>query len=384
MNSTAVAASAAAQTGELHTLSVAFAEASADERHFAATAAAAIGSNHHVVELSADGILHDLEPAIADLDQPSFDGVNSWFISREAARLGFKVALSGAGGDELVGGYTSFRRALRARRVTSMPGARLAARAAGRALEHFHPGSKLGQLGKGFGSLERMYQTQYALFSTGNLRQLLSHPDALTPWGLEEERASELATEIASLSTVRGVSTLESELFLGDRLLRDMDSVSMAHSIEVRVPFVDTILSDSLAGLLDADRYFPLGQKQLLRRQTRKVLPDSFFARPKRGFEFPMDSWMRGPLRSLIEARLRDPEQCKALGLRPAAVAGIWKPFPRSPWRDLLDPSVGLVFAATMGFDEWRKLSLAPSLRCGVPSCLLTVKFGDAPVSGPF
>jgi len=126
---------------------------------------------------------------------------------------------------------------------------------------------------------------------------------------------------------VRAVPALESELFLGDRLLRDMDSVSMAHSIEVRVPLVDTVLSDGLAGLSDEDRYLPIGQKKLLRRQSRAVLPDSFFSRPKRGFEFPMDSWMRGPLRKLIEARLLDAEQCASLGLRASEVAKIWRSF---------------------------------------------------------
>jgi len=327
VDSTAVAAAAAAQVGGLETLTVAFDDAAADERQFASAAAAAIGSKHHEVELSAAAILHDLEHAVTALDQPSFDGVNSWFVSREAARLGFKVALSGAGGDELAGGYTSFRRALRAESLMKMPGSKLASRIAGHAFEQLRPSSKAGQLGRGLGTLEHMYQSQYALFSTGTLRQLLADPDALSDWGLEEERASRLAAEIAPLSTLRAVTALESEIFLGDRLLRDMDSVSMAHSIEVRVPLVDTVLSDGLAGLSDEDRYLPIGQKKLLRRQSRAVLPDSFFSRPKRGFEFPMDSWMRGPLRKLIEARLLDAEQCASLGLRASEVAKIWRSF---------------------------------------------------------
>lgn len=331
VDSTAVAAAAAAQSDELHTLSVAFAESDADERQFANTAAKAIGSCHHVVELSATGILHDLEDAVAALDQPSFDGINSWFISREAARLGFKVALSGAGGDELTGGYTSFRRALRAESAMRIPGGRMAAGVAGRALQRLRPASKAGQLGRGFGALDHMYQTQYALFSIGTLRRLLIDPGSLTAWGLNDARGQHLSEEIAPLSTLRAVTALESEMFLGDRLLRDMDSVSMAHSIELRVPLVDTFLSDRLAGLSDADRYLPIGQKSLLRRQSRKVLPDSFFSRPKRGFEFPMDNWMRGPLRPLIETMLLDAERCEALGLDAAEVAKIWRRFITRP-----------------------------------------------------
>ena len=126
---------------------------------------------------------------------------------------------------------------------------------------------------------------------------------------------------------MRGVTALESEIFLGDRLLRDMDSVSMAHSLEVRVPLVDTFLSDGLSGLSDDERYLPVGQKNLLRRQSRAVLPDNFFSRPKRGFEFPMDSWMRGPLRGLIESKLLDADQCMTIGLRAAEVAKLWRSF---------------------------------------------------------
>ena len=331
VDSTAVAAAAARQVGELHTVSVAFDDAVADERRFAATAAAAIGSRHHVVELSAGGILDELEQAVEALDQPSFDGVNSWFVSREAARLGFKVALSGAGGDELVGGYTSFRRALAAERAMSVPGTRAAARMAGPAMEILRPFSKVGQLGRAVGAFERMYQTQYALFSTTTLRRLLADAGALTAWGVGDKREADLAAQIGGLSTLRAVTALESEMFLGDRLLRDMDAVSMAHSIELRVPLVDTFLSDALAGLSDAQRYLPVGEKRLLRRQSEEVLPDGFFSRPKRGFEFPMDVWMRGPLRSLIEGKLLDAQACQALGLRPSEVAKIWHRFVDRP-----------------------------------------------------
>ena len=331
VDSTAVAAAAASQAGEVHTISVAFTEADADERRFAAAAAKAIGTSHHVVELSASSILADIEDAVGALDQPSFDGINSWFVSREAVRLGFKVALSGAGGDELAGGYSSFRRVLRAYPLMKMPGSGLAAGLAGAVLRQLRPASKTGQLGQAFGALERMYQTQYALFSTDTLRGLLSDPASAPTWGVDREREAMLAQEIASLPPLQAVTALESEMFLGDRLLRDMDSVSMAHSLEVRVPFVDTVLSDRLAGLSDADRYLPIGQKQLLRRQSRAVLPENFFSRPKRGFEFPMDEWIRGPLRSMVEGRLLDANQCAAMGLNAPAVAAIWQQFLSKP-----------------------------------------------------
>lgn len=331
VDSTAVAAAAAAQVEELHTLSIAFAEADADERQFASAAAAAIGSHHHVVEMSAASVLEEMDKAVEALDQPSFDGINSWFVSREAVRLGFKVALSGAGGDELAGGYTSFRRGLWADRFMAVPGSAAAARFAGRELERVLPESKVGQLGRAFGAAEQMYQSQYAMFSRATIRGLMLDSDAPSPWGLNEQRRSELAADIAPLSTLRAVTALESEMFLGDRLLRDIDSVSMAHSLEVRVPFVDTFLADGLAGLGDADRYLPIGKKRLLRRQSRLKMPSGFFDRPKRGFEFPLDNWMRGPLRPMIEATLLDSGQCAALGLRATKVADLWHTFLERP-----------------------------------------------------
>jgi asparagine synthase (glutamine-hydrolysing) len=212
-----------------------------------------------------------------------------------------------------------------------VPGSGPVAGVVGRLLQQLRPGSKAGQLGRAFGALERMYQTQYALFSTGTLDRLLVDQGALTPWGLDRDREEALAREITSLPALRAVTVLESEMFLGDRLLRDMDSVSMAHSLEVRVPFVDTALSDGLGGLGDADRYLPVGHKRLLRRQSWAVLPDSFFSRPKRGFEFPMDEWLRGPLRGMVETRLLDSDQCTALGLRAAAVAEVWQGFLDKP-----------------------------------------------------
>jgi asparagine synthase (glutamine-hydrolysing) len=81
----------------------------------------------------------------------------------------------------------------------------------------------------------------------------------------------------------------------------------------------------------ESDRYLPLGKKGLLRRQAEEVLPAGFFERRKQGFEFPMDAWMRGPLRTLIEAQLLDPSRCADLALKPAAVERIWRLFLASP-----------------------------------------------------
>ena len=124
-----------------------------------------------------------------------------------------------------------------------MPGSRLAARWRGTCSKQLRPGWKAGQLGRGFGALEHMYQTQYALFSAGTLGRSSRRAGCLGTG----RNAQRISPRDLPLSTLRAVTALEFEMFLGDRLLRDMDSVSMAHSLEVRVP-LSTRLADGLAG----------------------------------------------------------------------------------------------------------------------------------------
>jgi asparagine synthase (glutamine-hydrolysing) len=331
VDSTAVAALAAGGGARLQTISIGFEASAADETPFSRVAAEALGTDHSAVMLDGTTVQVELEQALIALDQPSFDGFNTWFVSREAAGLGFKVALSGAGGDELVGGYASFKRLRMARRLAGIPAlpalmGGVASRFASR-LEN----SKWVEAAQGMGSVARFYQAQYALFSKATIGTLMDAPEALDPWGLNPGRLADLTQRTSGLSAFRATTLLESELFLGDRLLRDMDSASMAHSLEVRVPLVDTKLSDRLDQMGESDRYLPLGKKGLLRRQAEEVLPAGFFERRKQGFEFPMDAWMRGPLRTLIEAQLLDPSRCADLALKPAAVERIWRLFLASP-----------------------------------------------------
>lgn len=327
VDSTAVAAAAVRAGGPLATLSIGFTESEADESGFAEGAAKAIGSIHSVVRLAPDDVLGSIGSALNALDQPSFDAINSWFVSREAVRNGYKVALAGSGGDELVGGYSSFRRAAAAAPWMRIPGSQVFASVGGSIAGRVWPASKAGELGAAFGDWVKMYQTQYALFDRRTLSSLVINPEAAPAWGLSDTRLEQLQALVEGLSPWRAVTALESELFLGDRLLRDTDSVSMAHSLEVRLPLVDTVLSDEFGSLPDAERYLPLGEKRVLRRQARDVLDEGFFARPKRGFEFPMDVWMRGPLRELIEQTILEPSACKSVGLNPVGVSGLWRRF---------------------------------------------------------
>jgi asparagine synthase (glutamine-hydrolysing) len=120
---------------------------------------------------------------------------------------------------------------------------------------------------------------------------------------------------------------LELSCFLGERLLRDTDTASMAVALEVRVPLIDHVVVERLAEVPEAARFAPLGRKQLLRDVALRGLDPKLFDRPKAGFELPLDVWCRQQLGADIDATLRDPELCGRAGLRAEAVARLWRAF---------------------------------------------------------
>ena len=332
VDSSALVALAKPYEPGLSTMSLGFAEQSSDETRFAEAVAAAAGTNHVSVIQTADEMLANIDRAIGALDQPSFDGVNTWLISCAAAERGFKVGLSGAGGDELAGGYSSFRRLPKLARILQGPGGRLIPSAA-RLLAHIAPNTaarrKIEDLARSGGDLCKLYQTQYGLRARSEMASLLvEFPEGAHDfYGLAPERMSDLEERIEGLSPLRAITLLENELFLGDRLLRDSDAVSMNVSIELRVPFVDTVLSDGFDGLSDKERYHALGSKPPIRQAAYALAGPALIDRPKRGFELPMERWLRHELRQTVEDTLYDRNACLALGLNPVSVASVFDRF---------------------------------------------------------
>ncbi|MEO1716158.1 MAG: asparagine synthase (glutamine-hydrolyzing) [Planctomycetota bacterium] len=335
IDSSAVAALAVSGGQSVRTLSIGFDVAEADETKYARAVADAIGSEHSTIVVTAEEMLRDMDAALAGLDQPTLDGVNSWFVSRAAVQAGLKVALAGSGGDELLGGYTSFRRLPTLLGPSSamgwlgwltpmLAGVAMGVTSASRA--------KLLDVPAAGGRLERLYQTQYAMLPSRGVAGLIDAPAGeLDPWGLRPERLEALADLIRGHEARRAVGLLESELFLGDRLLRDTDAVSMDHSLEVRVPLVDTVLSGRLAGMTPENRYEPVGSKPALRSVAMAAAGRETFERAKRGFEFPFDAWLRGPLREAVSALLLDRDACEGIGLDGGAVSRLWERFIERP-----------------------------------------------------
>lgn len=325
----------------VHTFTLAFEEQEYNEGPVARRIAAAIGTQHQEIVLTEQRFIAHLEAALNSLDQPTFDGLNSYYMSHAVREAGFKVALVGTGGDELFGGYTSFRdlpTLLRwSKRAGWMPrDLRVAlARAlssaiqpSSRAFPQQTRWAKLPDIVRSGGDLLSLYQLAHALLLPDFQRQLLGDAakDALAE-GLSGEMRSRLLLETRSRSPLSAISVMEQRLFLGERLLRDTDAASMSASIEVRLPLVDRLLFEAVDGLSDHDRYQPLGMKSMLRRIGLRGLDPALFRRPKSGFVMPFDRWIRAGLGKVMDRTMRDPEAVRPTGLNPDAVLRLWQAF---------------------------------------------------------
>jgi len=275
----------AAQRGErLRTFTLAFDEFRGhpgDEAPLAERFARELGTLHTTRVVTRDEFHRDLPRILAAMDQPTIDGVNTWFVSKAVHEAGVKVALSGVGGDELFGGYPSFTRVPQITRLARSPFARVAP------LVSRHPKAPL--IGTTGGTYAGAYLLQRGLFLPHELPALLG--DDAAREGLERLQLMQLVGEAIDPdpgTPFARVATLEASLYMRNQLLRDTDWASMAHSVEVRTPFVDAALLRQIAPLLTD--YGRACKDKLAAR-----LPPWLRNRPKTGFFVPMRDWMDLP-----------------------------------------------------------------------------------------
>jgi asparagine synthase (glutamine-hydrolysing) len=330
-----------AAQGPIHTFTLAFEEQELNEGPVARQIAAAIGTQHHEMVLTEGRFVENLEAALDSLDQPTFDGLNAYYMSHAIRTAGFTVALSGTGGDELFGGYTSYRdlpvlqrwcqRAAWLPRGLQVAAATLATwrlRRFGETLPPQTRWAKLPEMVRHGDDLLALYQMAYALFLPGFQCELLARgfAEALAD-GLPLAMRQRVIAETRGRTPLSAISVMEQRLFLGERLLRDNDVASMASSLEQRVPLVDQVLYESVDRLPEQARYQPLGRKAMLRRIGLRGLDPALFERRKSGFVLPFDRWIRRGLKNVMDQTLRDPQAIAPAGLDPAAVERLWRAF---------------------------------------------------------
>ena len=283
--------------GGVHSLSIGFAETGYDESLEAAALARAFGSVHQRLLLGSSDAASLLPGFLSAVDQPSVDGFNTYCVSALAAAEGLKVVLSGLGGDELFGGYPSFQRVPRAVAIQRCLGP--AAPWCGRRLQAWRLDAKVQRLAAGLqgpACVPGAHQVLRGLFAPVEIQRLMC------AWGLPLSPPPPWPDPLPAASPLDQVAWLESSVYMGDQLLRDSDTFSMAHGLELRVPFVDSQLFRSLAPIPASCRLAP--GKGLLRAAIPELEP--YLARkPKQGFSLPFPQWFSsGPLADTLQQRL--------------------------------------------------------------------------------
>jgi asparagine synthase (glutamine-hydrolysing) len=294
IDSNVIAALATEITPQLSTITLAFDEYAGtanDEAPIAEAAARLLGSDHVTTRIGREEFVDLLDRFIQAMDQPTIDGLNTYLVSRSAAAQGLKVALSGLGGDELFGGYPSFKQIPRLLRWgKAVAPFRSFGSTTERILRLVSPNlmsPKVAGLVSHSGDIANAYLLRRTLFLEGELELLIDESWLDVGLAKLSSRQALMRTVSEKSSIHAQVAALESCWYMRNQLLRDTDWSSMAHGLEVRVPFVDFALLKRLAPAI-ASALPPT--KQDLATCVR--LPPSVFSRPKTGFTTPVRRWI--------------------------------------------------------------------------------------------
>ncbi|MCX8104712.1 MAG: asparagine synthase (glutamine-hydrolyzing) [Ignavibacterium album] len=308
---------------KIKTVSIVFPESRFDESKYSRLVAKKYNTEHVEIPFYEKDLLDDLDKIFSVMDQPTIDGINTYFVSKAASQAGLKVVLSGLGGDELFGGYPSFYRIPKYKRIKNLPFARLIMRALAPLLKNKLPAKAIHymknpdepnaeyRLVRGLFTEEELstigwkphsnYASALSLQSSVFSHQIMNDSAMYKESHFDYAQCDKDAEEFSELVKV---SYLESCFYMRDQLLRDSDVFSMAHSLELRVPFVDHKLYEAVLPYLDDayDKNFP--KKMLV--EAVGDLPEEIVHRPKMGFTFPFEDWIRnGQLKDLIIERLK-------------------------------------------------------------------------------
>jgi len=311
---------------KVRTFSVTFNEAEFNEAPYSDQIAKQYNTEHCDIKLSPQQCLAKLPEALASIDHPSGDGINTYIVSEATKNAGITMALSGLGGDELFAGYPLFKRLHKLEKWKWVSGFPFKS-APFHVMKILRPSPASNKLLEMAGlpdwSLKNTYPVTRETFTEKEWKGLLN---GVTP--LERNLLLNSKHEILSKISVAELSN-----YLPDVLLRDTDQMSMAHALEVRVPFLDYTLVEYVLGLPDKIKY-PHTPKKLLTDSMKELLPENIIHRRKMGFTFPWTIWMKKELRTFCE------ENINSLAERPYFnknnLQSLWKGFlnekPQNPY----------------------------------------------------
>ncbi|MFZ1281170.1 MAG: asparagine synthase C-terminal domain-containing protein, partial [Ignavibacteriaceae bacterium] len=304
---------------KIKTINISFPGSKLDEAVYARKASDFYSTSNYEYNLTEREVIAELDNIFYAMDQPTIDGINTYFVSKAAKELGLDVVLSGVGGDELFGGYPSFRNIPKLKNIKNFPLAQHAIKFSLPLIKHKLPAKAIEYFNNPM-QPDAEYKLFRGLFSDAELKSLGwnftiensstgSMPYVETEWksrsigALSDETMNDLRSAQSAmpyaLSDLQYVSMMETTHYMRNQLLRDSDVFSMAHSLELRVPFVDHILCESVLPYLDSgfDKLHP--KKMLI--DAVGDLPREITHRSKMGFTFPFAHWMsKGQLKDLI------------------------------------------------------------------------------------
>jgi len=314
----------------LHTFSIGFQELPYSETAFAEEVAETFGTHHTSHTVSAADVREKLPAIIAKMDQPTIDGINSYFVSNVAAEADLKVALSGLGGDELFHGYPTFEQVPRLTRIARWHG-RLPGRIDDRVASLYEnvdnlvdavPFAQIADACRAESPFGGAYVAARGVFTASQRRRLLDTDP--TDWSTLVQETVDRT--LATGSKREGVSHGELTWYMHNQLLRDTDVMSMAHSLEVRVPLLDSKLAQAVTGTSAADK--ARGEKALLADAVAEDLPTAVLDREKSGFTFPMAEWLGDELKPIVDEALK-PERLANTPIDPGAMKSVRSRFER-------------------------------------------------------
>jgi asparagine synthase (glutamine-hydrolysing) len=289
-----------------NTFSLVFEEKEFNEGQYSREIARRFGTEHEEISISQHDTLAVLPEALSAMDQPTIDGINTYLVSAKARAAGVKVALTGLGADEMFAGYSNFRRvpkmeALSKRfgrlpkwvRRTLSASVAVSAGAGDR-------GRKLAELAANADSVHPYFLARM-LFGAAQREALFPGPN-YNAWQQSLDRLlQQSVTASELLDPVNRVSFFESTFYMRNTLLRDSDFMSMAHGLELRVPFLDKALVETCFRIPGEKKLQGDLPKGLLLASLGVELPKEIVNRPKRGFTLPFEQWLRGEMRPVVE-----------------------------------------------------------------------------------
>jgi len=269
---------------ELKTLSITFKEKAFSEEKYQRIVVNTLHTNHASFEVNRSAFNQALPDALRAMDQPSIDGINTYFISKYARTHGLKAVISGIGADELFGGYPSFVHYKQLAAFRQLPNLLLE-------WLHFYPDQRVRKLSyAGMHNSVGEYLLMRGLFDAQSIAELLS---------ISKQEVNRILAEISSYYACENaensdrVSWFETNFYMQNQLLKDADCMGMWHVLEIRMPFLDKELMMLAGSINQTVKFHPKKIKHLLVKSFADILPEEIWNRKKQGFTFPFDGWLK-------------------------------------------------------------------------------------------